>query len=59
MITEDEVLKYGYTVLPKGGWIYINPEIVPHDWADICSDFDIDPDAKGAYLCIVGVKQDD
>jgi hypothetical protein len=59
MITKDEVLKNGYTVLPKGGWIYINPEIIPNDWADICSDFDIDPDSKGAYLCIVGVKQDD
>jgi hypothetical protein len=59
MITKKEILKNGYTVLPKGGWFYVDPEIVPHDWHDICKDFGIDVSAKGAYLCIVGVKQDE
>lgn len=59
MITEKEVVKSGYTVLPKGGWFYINPEIIPHDWLDVCTDFGIDSSAKGAYLCIVGVKTDE
>ena len=59
MITEKEVLKNGYTVLQKGGWFYVNPEIIPHDWHDVCKDFGIDESAKGAYLCILGVKQDD
>jgi hypothetical protein len=59
MITKKEVEKAGYDVLPKGGWIYINPEIIPHDWHDVCKDFGIDESAKGVYLCIAGVKQDD
>jgi hypothetical protein len=58
MITEKEVIENGYDVLPRGGWIYINPEIMPHDWADVCKDFGIDQSAKGAYLCVVGVKED-
>jgi len=57
MITKKEILENGYTVLPKGGWFYVDPEIIPRDWEDICSDFGIDPSAKGAYLCIVGVKE--
>ena len=58
MITKDEVVKHGYTVLPKGGWIFINPEIMPRDWDDVCKDFGIDPSARGAYLCVVGVKEE-
>jgi anti-sigma regulatory factor (Ser/Thr protein kinase) len=57
MITKEAVLQHGYSVLPEGGWIYINPEIIPNDWQSICSDFGISEDAKGAYLCIVGVKE--
>lgn len=58
MITQKEIETHGYTVLPKGGWIYINPEIMPRDWDDVCSDFGLDPNASGAYLCIVGVKEE-
>ena len=58
MITKAEVIKHGYTVLPKGGWFYVNPEIIPNDWDDICKDFDIDPSCRGVYLCIAGVKED-
>jgi len=58
VITKTEVMKNGYTVLPKGGWIYINPEIIPHDWDDLCKDFGVDPSAKGAYLCVAGFKED-
>ena len=56
MITEKEVIDSGYTVLPRGGWFYVNPEIIPLDWHDLCKDFGIDEDARGAYLCIAGVK---
>ena len=59
MITEKQVVKHGYTVLPKGGWFYVNPEIIPHDWHDICTDFGIDESVKGVYLCVVGVKTDE
>ena len=58
MLSQKEVESKGYTVLPKGGWIYLDPEIMPRDWDDICRDFDIDPSARGAYLCVVGVKED-
>jgi hypothetical protein len=58
MITKKQVIENGFTVLPKGGWFYIDPEIIPHEWLDVCKDFGIDESAKGAYLCIVGVKQD-
>jgi hypothetical protein len=58
MITKKQVIEHGFTVLPKGGWFYIDPEIIPHEWLDVCKDFGIDESAKGAYLCIVGVKQD-
>jgi hypothetical protein len=58
MLTKTEVEQAGYTVLPKGGWIHIDPEVMPRDWNDICKDFDIDPSAKGAYFCVVGVKQE-
>jgi hypothetical protein len=58
MITKKQIEDAGYTVLTKGGWFYVNPEIIPHDWHDVCKDFGIDEGAKGAYLCIVGVKED-
>lgn len=58
MITEKQVKKVGYTVLPKGGWIRIDPETMPHDWEDICLKFGIDPECKSAILCVVGVKED-
>jgi len=57
MITEEEVKKNGYAVLPRGGWFYVNPEIIPRDWHDVCKDFGIDESARGAYLCIAGVKE--
>ena len=58
MLTKDGVEQAGYTVLPKGGWIRISPEIIPHDWDDICKDFDIDPECRSAILCIAGVKEE-
>jgi len=57
MITEEELIKNGYRVLPKGGWIRINPEIIPHDWHDICKDFGCDPDCHEIILAVVGVEE--
>ena len=42
MITEKELLENGYEVLPQGGWVSLNPEVIPHDWADICKDFGVE-----------------
>jgi hypothetical protein len=43
MITKKQMEEAGYTVLPKGGWIRLDPEIIPRDWEDVCSDFGVDP----------------
>ena len=60
MITEKEIKKGGYTVLPEGGWIRIDPESMPmpNDWENICLGFGIDPECKSAILCVVGVKEE-
>jgi hypothetical protein len=57
MIKEKELIDSGYSVLPQGGWIRLNPEIVPHDWVDICKDFGVDPDCKEIILAVCGVKE--
>ena len=57
MITESEVVESGYTVLPKGGWVYVDPEIMPRDWDDLAKNFGFDPHCEGVYLCIAGYKE--
>jgi hypothetical protein len=57
MLTEDEVVNSGYTVLPKGGWVYIDPEIMPRDWDDLAKSFGFDSDCEGVYLCVAGFKE--
>jgi hypothetical protein len=57
MITSEELIESGYDVLPQGGWIRLNPEIIPHDWLDICKDFGVDPDCHELILAVCGVKQ--
>jgi hypothetical protein len=57
MITVEELIEAGYNVLPQGGWVRLNPEIIPHDWLDICKDFGVDPDCHEIILAVCGVKQ--
>jgi hypothetical protein len=57
MITKKQVEKAGYEVLPKGGWVRLDPMIIPHDWEDICKDFGVHPDCKEMILCVCGVKE--
>jgi hypothetical protein len=57
MITEEQLIESGYDVLPQGGWIRLSPDIVPHDWADICKDFGVDPDCHELILAVCGVKE--
>ena len=57
MITSEELIESGYSVLPQGGWIRLNPEIIPHDWVDICKDFGVDADCHELILAVCGVKQ--
>jgi len=58
MISKNELVESGYTVLPKGGWIRIDPEIIPHDWEDICKDFNADPNCGSLILAVAGVKEE-
>ena len=57
MITKEEMEKAGYTVLPQGGWIRLDPEIIPRDWYDVCKDFGVDPHCKEMVLCVCGVLE--
>jgi hypothetical protein len=57
MLTKEKLLDNGYEVLPQGGWIRLNPEIIPNDWVDICSDFGVDPGCHEIILAVCGVKQ--
>jgi hypothetical protein len=57
MITEQELLDSGYTVLSQGGWIRLNPEIIPHDWVDICKDFGVNPECQEIIIAVCGVKE--
>jgi hypothetical protein len=57
MITEEQLIDSGYSVLSQGGWIRLNPEIIPHDWVDICKDFGVNPDCHELILAVCGVKQ--
>ena len=57
MIKEKELIDSGYSVLPHGGWIRLSPEIIPHDWLDICKDFGVNPDCHELILAVCGVKQ--
>jgi hypothetical protein len=58
MLTKKEIEDAGYEVLPRGGWLRIDPSIIPHDWHDVCKDFGIDHNCKSAILCIVGIKEE-
>lgn len=57
MLTKEELIKTGYAVLPKGGWIRLSPDIIPRDWEDVCSDFDVSPDCQEIILAVCGVKE--
>lgn len=57
MLSQTDIEKAGYTVLSEGGWMFIDPEIVPRDWGDMAKSFGFDPDCRGVYLCVVGVKE--
>jgi hypothetical protein len=35
MLTKKQIEDAGYTLLPEGGWMYVDPEIVPRDWYDL------------------------
>lgn len=56
MITKSQVIKAGYTILPNGAWLSINPSLIP-EWGDLAENYGFDPNAKEVILCIVGFKE--
>lgn len=56
MITKSQVTKAGYTILPKGAWLSINPSLIP-EWHELAENYGFDPDAKEVILCIAGFKE--
>jgi hypothetical protein len=57
MININEVKKLGYTVLPEGGWLVIDPLLIPHDWDKLSERWGFDPNAKEVVLCVFGFKE--
>ena len=57
MITKKQVLKAGYTILPKGGWFSIDPETIP-EWDLVAEHFGFDPECESVTLCVVGFKEE-
>lgn len=57
MLTKKQVEKAGYTILPFGGRIRLDSTDIPHDWHDLCNNFEVDPNCKEIILCVCGVKE--
>lgn len=57
MLTKDQVLKGGYTVLPNGGWFRLSPDVDPLGWDSLAEDFGFDPTCKEVILCVAGYKE--
>jgi hypothetical protein len=57
MITKEDLIENGYSVLKKGAWLRLDPMIIPHDWEDTCKDFGIDPNCDEIIVAIAGVKE--
>ena len=57
MLTKNQVLKGGYTILPKGGWFRIDPDYDPSGWDSLAMNFGFDPNCKEVILCVAGYKE--
>jgi len=57
MITENELNDFGYNVLPRGGWLRIDANMMPRDWHDVCKDFGCDPSCDEIIIAVAGVKE--
>jgi hypothetical protein len=58
MITQSQMTKAGYTVLPKGAWFSIDPETIP-EWDVVADQYGFDPNCKAVILCVAGFKEVD
>ena len=56
MITKNKVEKAGYRVLPKGGYVRLDRELIK-DWFNFCGKFDVDPECEEIVFCVCGVKE--
>ena len=55
MITQTELEKQGYTVLPKGACFTIDSNMMPWEWDDVCKDFGVDANCTEIILAVAGV----
>jgi hypothetical protein len=57
MLTKAQIEKEGYTVIPEGMWVCIDPTMFPHDWERVAKACQFDPNCKEVILCVVGFKE--
>ena len=57
MITQTELEKRGYTVLPKGAWLTIDSNMMPWEWDSVCKDFGVDFNCTEIILAVAGFKE--
>ena len=57
MITQTELEKRGYTVLPKGALLLIDSNMFPWEWDSVCKDFGVDFNCTEIILAVAGVKE--
>lgn len=58
MLSQSDLEKAGYEVLPNGGWVFVDPEIMPRDWDDLAKNFGFDPNCRGVYFCVAGFREE-
>jgi hypothetical protein len=57
MITKKELQKNGYIVLPRGGWVRLDPMFCSRDWDELCEKFNCDPSSEEIILAVAGIKE--
>mgnify|MGYP003351500688 CR=1 FL=1 len=57
MLTKEQVIEAGYTVLPNGGWFRLDPSIDPSGWDSLAENFGFDPSCKEVVLCVAAYKE--
>jgi len=56
MITKEDLIENGYSVLKRGAWLRLDPGILSNDWELICADLKVDPNCDEIIVAIAGVK---
>ena len=57
MLTKENWEKKGWTIVPKGGWMAIDPELLGGDWDVMAKALGFDPKCKEVIIGITAFKQ--